>query len=249
MDERHSTSPSIMQVAELAVPEPLVVPAADVAAQAGAVAELPALEPPVLEFLRFPVADNPARRLSLLPVLKVPVARVVPEARLPAVQVAPEVRLRVDPVVRLRRVVAEVAAVLKPVAAAVKPVAAVVRLPAVRAAAAVLQFRVRRSSTCCWRPVWMSIRNSTCAVPATRADASAIRCSARERRRYCEPWSAAIWKSLDSWSKRVQVRTSMAWDSRRSSMSPALRVRRIGKHPAAVAVAAALPSIWSFSIS
>ena len=109
-----------------------------------------------------------------------------------------------------------------------------------------LRFRTWRSSTCCWRPVWIRIRNSTCVVPATRAGASAIRSSVREQRRCCAPWSAVTWKSLDFWWRRVPVRTSTAWDSRHSCMPPALRVRPIGR----LAVAAvAAPPIRSFSIS
>ena len=42
-----------------------------------------------------------------------------------------------------------------------------------------------RSSTCCWRPAWTPIRNSTCVVPAIRAGVSVIRSSAREPRRCC----------------------------------------------------------------
>ena len=64
-------------------------------------------------------------------------------------------------------------------------VAVVVELPL---APLPIRFRAWRSSTCCWRPVWMRIRNSTCVVPAApREDASTIRSSAREQRRCCAP--------------------------------------------------------------
>ena len=66
------------------------------------------------------------------------------------------------------------------------------------------------------------IRNSTCVVPAIRADVSAIRSSVRARRRCCAPWSVTTPKSRGFCWRRARIRTSTAWGFRRGCMLPAL---------------------------
>ena len=129
MDERRSTLPSIVWVAQPVAVQPQA--AADAAVRAALVAQAGVVpQPRAVQFLRSPEADRPVRVLHLLPVLKRPV-----------VQVAGEVLL----------VVGVVAALLRQVAAALL-VAVVVAARVVRPS---IRFRARRSSTCCWRPAWI----------------------------------------------------------------------------------------------
>ena len=148
MDERRSTLPSIMPVAQPVPAERLVAgPAVDVAAQVevAAVPEPPVLELLAVQFLRFPVAHKPVRARSLLPAVNLrPELKVVNRVRLARVAEAAVAEV-VPAAVRL---VAEAVVVVKVVVEVAAP-------PLVVRAAEALRFRARRSSTCCLRPAWM----------------------------------------------------------------------------------------------
>jgi hypothetical protein len=121
--------------------EDAAVPAARVAAQADV-----DQQHRVLPFLQFQPAGKLLRVLSLLPSLKLLPDKVVAEARLLPRARPPGVEEGV-PVV----VAGELAVVA---------LRADVEVPAVVADVAVVQrrllrFRAWKSSTCCWRPVWM----------------------------------------------------------------------------------------------
>jgi hypothetical protein len=175
MDAQRSTSPLTMRAAQR------VQPLEEAAEDAAAVVEADVAVRQHLAPQRLPYPLFPMPVLNLLPALQVrlrvklvkPVKLVV-EAELAAV---------------VRLVGAELAAALRLVGAVavagVVPVVVLLLLPFLRS-------RAWRSSTCCLQPVWIRIRNSICAVPATREDALVIRSSAREQRRCCAQWSAEI---------------------------------------------------------